>query len=194
MKILALVLSRRGGTIIDHVWDLNSFGFLQRGTIKEVLLASSKIFIDRFNVNSKCSVPHEGYMAYVDCREDFGGVVYTDQEYPERVAARCLSEMMREYLNFTKGIIGGQFPQLQNILTKYANPAGIDRVGEVQNQVNEVTMVMHKNIEAALQNNAKMEDLLQQSNELSAKSKVFLKQAKKANRRCCTIQICYSLS
>ncbi|GAM28554.1 hypothetical protein SAMD00019534_117300 [Acytostelium subglobosum LB1] len=188
MKIVALVLSRRGGNIIDQATDLSHFGFFERSTAKEVLLASSKIFVDKFKVNSKCAVPHEGYIAFVDVREDFGGVVFTDQEYPERIAARCLSEMMNEYMRMTKGIIGAAFPQIGPMLTKYANPEGHDKIASVQNQINDITIIMHKNIDAALQNTAKMEDLLDQSNELSAKSKLFLKQAKKANRRCCSIQ------
>ncbi|EGG19983.1 synaptobrevin domain-containing protein [Cavenderia fasciculata] len=189
MKIISIILTRRkGGDVIDSVYDLNQFGFFERGTVKELLVATSKIFVEKFNVNTKNAVPYEQYKCFVDVREEFGGVVFTDQEYPDRVAARCLSEMMMEYLKTTQGIIGSPFPGLQNIMTKYGTVANVDKTTEIQGQINDITIIMHKNIDAALQNMGKMEDLLQQSNDLSAKSKLFLKQAKKANRRCCILQ------
>ncbi|KAF2072118.1 hypothetical protein CYY_006563 [Polysphondylium violaceum] len=188
MKLVALCLAKRNGDTIDSVSNLSDFGFFERGTIKEVIVASSKIFINQFNINTKHSVPYEDYICYIDIRNDFGGVVYTDKEYPARVAMKCLTEMINEYIKKTQGIIGQPFPEMQHILNKYLDPKGQDKILEVQNQVNEIIPIMHKNIEEALGNTAKMETLLEKSNDLSGRSKLFLKQAKKANRRCCIIQ------
>ncbi|EGC29523.1 hypothetical protein DICPUDRAFT_51212 [Dictyostelium purpureum] len=188
MKLVAMVLAKRKGDLIEIAADLGQFGFFERGTIKEVIVATSKIFINQFDVNTRTAVPYEDYICIIDVRSDFGGVVFTDKEYPERVAVKALGEMMGDYVKKTQGIAGAPFPELTYILQKYQDPKGHDKILDVQNQVNEIIPIMHKNIDVALGNTQKMETLLEQSNDLSSRSKLFLKQAKKANRRCCIIQ------
>ncbi|KAN0021967.1 hypothetical protein ACTFIU_004113 [Dictyostelium citrinum] len=187
MKLVAMVLAKRKGDLLEIACDLSQFGFFEKGTVKEVIIAASKIFINKFDPNTRHSVPYEDYICFIDVRNEFGGVVFTDKEYPERVAARLLSEMMNGYVKKTQGVIGAPYPELQGIF-KNSDPKANDKILEVQNQVNEVTSIMHKNIDVALGNTEKMENLLETSDDLSTRSKLFLKQAKKANRRCCIIQ------
>ncbi|KYR02750.1 synaptobrevin domain-containing protein [Tieghemostelium lacteum] len=188
MKLVALVIAQRNGKLIDIAAELSNFGIFERGTVKEVIIATSKIFINKFAANTKNSVPYEDYICYVDDRNDFGGVVFTDKEYPERIAVKCLTEMMNEYIKKTQGLPGEAFPEINGLLQKYSDTRGHDKIMDVQNQVDNIIPIMHQNIDAVIGNSAKIEDLLQHSDDLSAKSKLFLKNTKRAKRRCCILQ------
>eukprot|EP01132_Coremiostelium_polycephalum_P010171 gene10171-12477_t len=188
MKIYAILLLKRNGDPIDQTWDLNQFGFFEKGTVKEIVVATSKILATKLEPNTKHGLTEDQCKAFIHIKDHFGAFIYTDLDYPERVAFRCLSEVVTEYSKIPGSDNGVPFPDLSKFLQLYADPAQKDKILQVQNQVDEVGAIMHKNINEALKNTQKMEDLLQQSNDLSQKSKLFLKQAKKTNRRCCIIQ------
>ena len=56
----------------------------------------------------------------------------------------------------------------------------------IQKNLDETRDVLHGTIESVLQRGEKLEDLVERSGELSAQSKLFYKQAKRANS-CCAV-------
>jgi len=60
-----------------------------------------------------------------------------------------------------------------------------NRVAEVQRQVDEVTSIMHDNIDQALANQDKAEDLVDRTDELSANASMFKKQSTSLKRAMC---------
>jgi len=60
-----------------------------------------------------------------------------------------------------------------------------NRVHEVQRQVDEVTSIMHDNIDQALANQEKAEDLVDRTDELSSNASMFKKQSTSLKRAMC---------
>ena len=75
---------------------------------------------------------------------------------------------------------------LEEALTKYQDPASADQIMKIQKNLDETRDVLHGTIESVLQRGEKLEDLVERSGELSAQSKLFYKQAKRANS-CCAV-------
>jgi len=78
------------------------------------------------------------------------------------------------------------FPKLEMYLQKYQDPAAADKVSKIQKDLDETTQILHKTIDSVLERGVKLDNLVERSNDLSAQSKMFYKQAKKTNS-CCVI-------
>ena len=78
------------------------------------------------------------------------------------------------------------FPPMEDYLVRYQDPASADKVTKIQNDLDETTQILHKTIDSVLERGVKLDSLVDKSNDLSAQSKMFYKQAKKTNS-CCVI-------
>lgn len=81
--------------ILKSASDLSNFGFFQRGSVNEFLKFTSKILVERSTVGSRSSVKEQDYMAHVYLRSDqLGCVLFSDEEYPKRVAHTLLNKVI----------------------------------------------------------------------------------------------------
>jgi synaptobrevin homolog YKT6 len=154
----------------------------------------TKTFTKRTEKGQRQSITHEGYVVHCYVRSDgLGGSVTTDLDYPARVAFVLLGQLLDE---FTKEVGDSwktctvaesiAFPKIEEYLQKYQNPAEADKVTKIQNDLDETTQILHKTIDSVLERGVKLDNLVDRSNDLSAQSKMFYKQAKKTNS-CCVI-------
>lgn len=200
MKIVGISVVRTGVDIPDPITlavanDLSSFGFFQRPSVKEMLMFLTKTFTKRTEPGQRQSITHEGYIVHCYVRSDgLGGAVISDTEYPARVAFVLLGEMLEDFTN-TVGDTwrtatapeSVPFHKLEeHYIVKYQDPASADKVTKIQNDLDETTQILHKTIDSVLERGVKLDNLVDRSNDLSAQSKMFYRQAKKTNS-CCTI-------
>ncbi len=68
-------------------------------------------------------------------------------------------------------------------LKKYQNPAEVDSMMRLQNEVDETKIILHNTIEEVLQRDEKLQNLVEKSEDLSAASKTFYKTVPKS--KCC---------
>ena len=154
----------------------------------------TKTFIKRTDSGTRQSITHEGYVVHCYVRSDgLAGTVTTDMEYPARVAfvllGQLLDDFVGEYGDTWKNCITPEsiaFPKADEYLEKYQNPAEADKVSKIQKDLDETTQILHKTIDSVLERGVKLDNLVERSNDLSAQSKMFYKQAKKTNS-CCVI-------
>lgn len=159
-----------------------------------MLLFLTKTFTKRTEPGQRQSVEHEGYVVHCYVRSDgLGGTVTTDQDYPARVAYSLLGQLLDEFVqehgdswrtNSTPESV--TFAPAQEYLEKYQDPASADKVTKIQKDLDETTSILHKTIDSVLERGVKLDNLVDKSNDLSAQSKLFYKQAKKTNS-CCVI-------
>ena len=71
-------------------------------------------------------------------------------------------------------------------MQKYQDPSEADKVTKIQRDLDETTQILHKTIDGVLERGVKLDGLVEKSNDLSAQSKMFYKQAKKTNG-CCVV-------
>mmetsp|Transcript_14626 Transcript_14626/g.30245 ORF Transcript_14626/g.30245 Transcript_14626/m.30245 type:complete len:201 (-) Transcript_14626:175-777(-) len=199
MKLLSLATVRTGNEIPDPIVctmgsELSSFGFFQRPTIKEMLGFLTRTFMKRTEPGQRQSITHEDYVVHCYVRSDgLGGTVVTDSEYPARVAFVLLTQLLDDFT----AAVGDRwktctapesiaFPALDEYLQKYQDPSAADKITKIQNDLDETTQILHKTIDSVLERGVKLDNLVERSNDLSAQSKMFYKQAKKTNS-CCVI-------
>lgn len=174
--------------------DLSSYGYFQREGVKQMLLFFNKTFIKRTQPAQRQSITHESYIVHCYVRSDgLAGSVTTDLEYPSRVAFVLLTQLLDEFT----GAMGSSwsdvtqpqsvdFPPLDQYLEKYQDPTAADKVSKIQKDLDDTTQILHKTIDSVLERGVKLDNLVERSNDLSAQSKMFYKQAKKTNS-CCVI-------
>ncbi len=156
----------------------------------------TKTFTKRTQPGQRQSITHESYIVHCYVRSDgLAGAVTTDLEYPSRVAFVLLTQVMDEFTNAhgnswsnttTADTYAIDFPPLETYLEKYQDPAAADKVTKIQKDLEDTTQILHKTIDSVLERGVKLDNLVERSNDLSAQSKMFYKQAKKTNS-CCVI-------
>ncbi|XP_013383040.1 synaptobrevin homolog YKT6-like [Lingula anatina] len=174
--------------------DLQSFGYFQRGSVREFMDFTSRIVTERTSLCSRASVKEQEYMVHVYVRADgLAGVLIADHEYPVRVAFTLLNKVLDEFSEKFPKIEWGtveentvQFSNADDYLVKYQNPKEADAMTRLQADIDETKIILHNTIEAVLQRGEKLDDLVDKSEGLSTQSKAFYKTAKKTNS-CCVI-------
>jgi synaptobrevin family protein YKT6 len=174
--------------------DLSSYGYFQRQGVKEMITFFTKTFTKRTEPGQRQSITHESYIVHCYVRSDgLAGAVTTDLEYPSRVAFVLLTQLLDEFTGAmgtswrnTTEINSIDFPPLEGYLAKYQDPAAADKVTKIQKDLDDTTNILHKTIDSVLERGVKLDNLVERSNDLSAQSKMFYKQAKKTNS-CCVI-------
>lgn len=198
MKILGIGLLRYNPDVEEPVMliqacELSAFGFFQRGSVREMITFFNKTICKRTTPGQRQSVQNEEYYVHVFMRSD--GLCATatcDSEYPPRVAFSLLGKITEDFdaaIPTWKTEVRNEaivWPALETMLAKYQDPASADQIMKIQKNLDETRDVLHQTIDSVLQRGEKLEDLVERSGELSAQSKLFYKQAKRANS-CCVV-------
>lgn len=194
MKIFYVaVLEKSGATgkTLVASEELNTFSFFQRRTVREFLKFTSEVVVSRTNVEQRIRVQEKEYFCHCFVRSDYlSAVLISDDEYPQRVAFTLLSKILDEYKINASSSSSSASPQsavwLDDLLFKYQNPREADSMMKVQKELDETKVILHSTIESVLNRGEKLDDLVAQSDALSATSKQFYTTAKKTNS-CCSI-------
>ncbi|XP_035674518.1 synaptobrevin homolog YKT6-like [Branchiostoma floridae] len=197
MKLYSLsVLYKRDSKVhlLMGGYDLQSFGYFQRGSVKEFMVFTSQIIVERCREGSRSTVKEQEYMCHCYIRTDgLGGVLIADHEYPQRVAFTLLNKVLDDFTQKVPAHLwpdGNQntihYTELDGYLAKYQNPREADSMMKIQSELDETKIILHKSIEAVLERGEKLDDLVAKSEDLSVQSKTFYKTAKKQNQ-CCVI-------
>ena len=69
-------------------------------------------------------------------------------------------------------------------VAKYQDPAAADKLLQIQRELDETKIVLHKTIDSVLARGEKLDNLVEKSSDLSLASQMFYKQARKTNSCC----------
>jgi synaptobrevin homolog YKT6 len=138
--------------------------------------------------------PPAGNLVYCYVQSDgLGAVAITDKVYPARVAVSMLKDTLAAFKavhavtwRAAKEDYACKFPKLEEILAQYQEPAQVDKIMKLNNQLAETKEMLVKTIDKVLERGEKLDDLVEKSNSLSQQSKMFYKSAKKTNS-CCVV-------
>jgi len=192
---MGILRQAEGGTplMLAEAAELGHFNFFQRTTIREMMTFFAKSIVERTAPGQRQTVQHEEYNVHVYVRADgLAGAITADMEYPPRVAFVLLTELLE---NFSAGVAGWQaaqgpeevsFPELDEAIVRYQDPAEADNIVKIQQQIDETKDVLHNTIDNLLARGEKLDRLVERSDELSMQSKMFYRQARKTNS-CCVI-------
>ena len=203
MKILGISILRLNDDtpeplMLVQATKLDEFGFFQRGSVREMITFFSKTITARTPQGSRQSVQNEEYFVHAYFRADgLCGCLTCDSEYPQRVAYSLLSNCLEDFdtafphgaKTYWRGVKVPEaitWPKLDEIIIRYQDPAQADQLTRIQKNLDDTREVLHNTIDSVLQRGEKLEDLVERSGELSAQSKLFYKQARRANS-CCIV-------
>ena len=191
---LSILLKEAKVKTLASAYDLQSFGYFQRSSVKEFMDFTGKIIVERTRPTERASVKEQEYVCHVYVRENnLSGVLISDAEYPSRVAftllGKVLDDFLQEYPQHKLSVLEQKdvvFSKCAEYLEKYQNPAQADPMMKVQAELDETKIVLHNTIETVLERGEKLDDLVDKSRELTLQSKTFYSTAKKTNS-CCVI-------
>jgi len=198
MKVFSIILLRwnedgkKPPIVLASSYELNSFGYFQRGSVREVALFASREVAQRSHKGETQSITHQGYLCHVYVHpRGIAGAVMTDAEYPQRVALSLIhisiDTFLKEYeLSFEAYEVDQslQVMGLDALLTKYQDPHQADPIMKIQKDLEETKQVLVKSIDQILERGEKLENLAAKSNDLSFQSKAFMTNAEKMNKCC----------
>lgn len=177
------------------VENLSDFGYFQRSTIREHLQFATRTFAKRTKEGQRQTVFLEEIPYCCHIHHRFGGLVcvsITDTEYPERVIFSYMQTVLKNFKQECPHFKSFQADQdlsvssLEEDFTRYQTPEEADQICQIQNNLDTVKDVMHKNIEEVLERGENLDRLMQKSEDLSSVSYQFYRKARSANS-CCPI-------
>lgn len=197
MKLTAIGILRWNGdekpVFLGIATDVSSFGYFQRGSVREGLHFLARTIVQRTQPGLRQSVKTEGYLCHVHVKDSgLGGIVVCDAEYPTTAAFSIINKVLDE-LALQSGDSWQKVeadttmadPILEPALIKYQDHTQADKLAKIQKDLDETKIVLHQTIESVLRRGEQLDALVDKSNDLSMASQMFYKQAKKTNS-CCT--------
>ena len=200
MKILSIhifSLYKNKPIILSSAYALSFVSIFQRGTLKDFLIFHSRLVIERVQKDTHAQVQLEKGVCFAVANDDKIGVtMITDEEYPKRVA---IDFLLRVHDNF-KAFLGQnsidlniyekdtdlKFDYLNTAIEEWQDPSKKDNILKLQSELNDVQDIMRQNLNELLKREENLESLMEKSQDLSAVSVNFYKQAKKTNS-CCNL-------
>jgi hypothetical protein len=123
------------------------------------------------------------------------GLIYIlicQQLYPQRCAHACLEELQRTFVAKAgdkattakdRALDKTCMTLLQKICVKYDNLEEVDKLHAVYKKVDTVKLVMQDNVDQALQNCVKLENIEKQAEELQQQAGVFKRNANELKKK-----------
>jgi len=131
------------------------------------------------------------YIAHVANRGGLVAILFADREYPVRAAFSVLQKLTDDYLErvgerwrAAAADDSGGDELAGAALAKYQDPASADKLLQIQRELDETKIVLHKTIDSVLARGEKLDNLVEKSSDLSLASQMFYKQARKSNSCC----------
>jgi len=198
MKVNSIVLLRwyddpkKTPNLLASVYELSSFGYFQRGSVREVALFVSREVVQRSKRGERQSITHQGYLCHVYVHpRGIGCAALTDVEYPQRVAFSLIQQAVESFLKDYELTFEVhttdqdlRVPGLEALIQKYQDPQKADPVMKIQKDLEETKQILVKSIDQVLERGEKLETLAAKSNDLSFQSKAFMTNAEKMNKCC----------
>ena len=103
-------------------------------------------------------------------------VLISVRAYPKRLGLKCLEELDTQ-LDSVKS------PNLKKLVEKYNQVEQLDQLSITKAKVDQVKVLMHENINKALENQVKLESIELTSEELAQSAGIFNKTAKELRKR-----------
>ncbi|VDD80451.1 unnamed protein product [Mesocestoides corti] len=184
MKLFSIQVLYKGDTKpkqLQGVYELSSFSFFQRGSVQEFLDFTAKLVCERTAVCSRAAVQESEYFCHIFVRHDkLCAVVFSDHEYPQRVAQTLLTKTLEEFTTeyppstwLTMSAGGANMRKLGEYLVKYQDPRQADSLSRLQADVEDTTQILHQTLETLIERGEKLDDLVSKSEDLSSQSKLF---------------------
>ena len=205
MKLYALIAAGinpndEKAYIYSREYELSDFSFFYRNSIKETFKFVCRESVGILDKGTRHTVKHEGdkqqefYVhIQVSYKHKLAFFAFCDSSYPKRVAFKCLGEFMTQFESKVGEIwmkyIKDEKPEmgLATIMKSYTDPTKADTLTAAQKNADDIQVILHDNIKTLLERQGNLDMLVEKSKDLSTQSKMFYKNTKKMDKKCCII-------
>jgi len=180
-------------------FELGHISWMKRPFAKGPLLFGSRTTVSRVKPGLNVCVKleeMEDCLVYAAVKPNkLAAVAVTDSQYPDKVAVKVCHDIMKEFemtygmqqVEFIKEDTEFSFNRLDQLIVKFQDPKECDKLMKIEDQLVETQKTLHTTMEQLMQRGEKLDDLMEKSNDISKVSLDFYKNAKKANRSCCSL-------
>lgn len=175
MKIYALMLFEN--TIVkESAFNLDSYNYFTRSSVSEYIIFTAKHLInDCIDNHERITYEYKEFVFYICSINNIKfGITVCDNEYPQRVAFEICNNISTK-----------DFKDFKGLIIEYQDPKNIDKLEKLKEEINKTTEVVKRTIDSVLNRGIRLDKLVEESNDLSASSKLFYKSAKNNNSCCC---------
>jgi synaptobrevin family protein YKT6 len=172
--------------------------WMYSNVVKEMAVFLGKFLTERTQPGYRQQVEKDAYVAYVHKRLDgLTCVLMTDKDYPLRVAFDIVRKTQNDFSEYLQkqgkslkdanndNCLSDYNATLKQTLETYQDPTKGDSLLKVKKDLEDTKEVLHQALEKLLERGEKIDDLINQADELSLSSKEFYKRTKGSS--CCTI-------
>lgn len=199
MKLYAILIVNSQSSfgepsLLCREYKLSDFSILKHGTIKGVCKFLARTLVLHVGPGHRGSVIHDQFHVHI-CHIGLGlaAVGITDHEYPQRVIKEALGAVLDKFLEAHRGDWNVQrkiddklpFPELKRMLSNFQDPRSVDSIHRLQAMSNELIEIVTESISQVIIRGERLENLMQASDDLNARAKLFYKESKKKN--CCSL-------
>ena len=177
MKIYSLLLFDNNNNIISKAFELTSFSYFQRNSIKEFIVFFCNMIINNIDYNQNNRIEHNEFVIYCLKTVNNFCCLICNNEYPSQPAYLTLYNIIHKQSTTN---------ELEKLIIKIQDPLETNKIFKIQNNLNETKEILYNTIDSLLERGEKLENLVEKSNILSSQSKMFYSVAKKHNS-CCYI-------
>jgi synaptobrevin family protein YKT6 len=168
---------------------------MKRGAVKEMIKFTTRASLQSLKNGERCSAIHEDQMVHmqVSYKDDLIFCAFTTIDYPKRVAYQYL----KEAIDLFEASVGESWKAVDKdenlpvegwpeLFTAYKT-ASNDQLTQAQMKIDETQDILVSNMRELLERQGNLDELVQQSDDLSNHTKVFYKNSKKMNKKCCNL-------
>jgi len=175
--------------LLCSYYFLDDVGYFKRGPIEEVCLFVSRLVVQKSSRSELKSIKHNDFFCHVRVAQNGLSVAaVSDAAFPARDAFRMIKNVIDYFNQEVPDIRWKDLTQDSDlgIPVKSINEAlqKLEKTAEIQKELDEVREIMQDNIDKLLQRDQDLDILLKQSDDLSAATKIMVKQSKELNSNC----------
>jgi synaptobrevin family protein YKT6 len=169
---------------VNQALDVSNFSYFTQSSIAEYLKYGCKLITQRIAAGTRQTIDltddKNGYDLVAHAFKQTNGTsvcVITDREYPTRTALTFVANVHK-----LTEVDQSATLFLTKMLQTYQNPAQVDKLWHVQNNLDQLQASMRLNVQQLLERGETLDDLIQKTDDLSNRAKLFQRRAAHLNR------------
>ena len=165
------------------------FGSVEKNNVNKIFQRICKKENRTFEERNKITSKENAYY-FIIYQPNLVFIAYVDESYPERLVFAMFEEIKNDIILLMNNEEMKEFnsenrQKLKVIIEKYQDKNKMDKIGEIQNDVNEVKIVVKKDIDKMVQNIEDIEKLNQKANELKEATEQYKNTSEEVRRIAC---------
>ena len=179
-------------------YELGKFSFMQRSPVKQTIKFITRGSLNSLGFGARCSASdpeNPDLVVHIKkhSSKNLALCVFTSPDYPKRSAYTFLNQYEELFWKH----IGDKYrtyssdqnlslPGLKELFIEWKN-GGNDQLAIAENKVDQIEGVLVQNLKALLEQQGNLDELVEKSDDLKGSTKVFYKNSKKMNKKCCNL-------